>query len=139
MDRRDPLLMMDLFRVVLELTEGEGAARGQSPTSRHHPFKVTATPDAFPIMLLLFFLEKEMVSSVNHRHWSFISFAGILNKFIRRFGLVDFKEAVFERFNILSTKNVQSRGIFVNLQFQLLPEPPSAALFLNDQNFFAGL
>lgn len=49
MDRRDTLRMRPR-PLAPTADEGEAGRLGHSPTSRHHSFKVTATPEALPIM-----------------------------------------------------------------------------------------
>lgn len=51
MDRKGPRLMR--ARPLAPTAEAEVGRLGQSPTSRHHSFKVTATPEALPMMLEL--------------------------------------------------------------------------------------
>lgn len=49
MDRRETLRMRPR-PLAPTAVEGEAGRLGQSPTSRHHSFRVTATPEALPII-----------------------------------------------------------------------------------------
>lgn len=90
MDRSEPRLWQQRWRgAAREPTFCGAATRGHSPTSRHHPFNVTATLDAFPIMDR-FSLDEGIVPPPPH--WFFIALLGILKrlrwKFLRFFRCV---------------------------------------------------
>lgn len=102
MDRSEPRLWQQRWRgAAREPTFCGAATRGHSPTSRHHPFNVTATLDAFPIMDWFFFDAGIVPPSPPPRHWLFIALLGILNrlrwKFLRFFRCVKPGVAVLGR------------------------------------------